>query len=204
MDMCMIASESVAKSVVDYEYINEFAINSQYVGVSVSNFETVNETNCAKENNITNECNEKPITIENTLINTTKLTPTTKIVLEMNDDSKFLKYAKLSGSKITKCTINGKPTEYLTYKRTLLTLYKAIGDGAKIIKNSIFDIKTTKSTEESFTFVKALNISVKFKNNKKSYMTEIINQAKANNITVSVEIKLKDGTMLSVNVTSSN
>jgi hypothetical protein len=190
MDICVIASESVCG------YVNESAINSQYV--SVLDLETVNETNCCKENNITNESNE------NTIINTTIQTPTTKIVLKMNGDCKFLKYLKLSGSKITKCTINGKPTEYLTYKRTLLTLYKAIGDGAKIIKNSIFDIKTTKFTEESFSFVKGLNISVKFKNNKKSYMTEIINQAKANNITVSVEIELKDGTMLSVNVTSSN
>ncbi len=198
MDMCVIASESVCR------YVNESVINSQYVSVSKSelvselDLKTVNETNCCKENNITNESNE------NTIINTTIQTPTTKIVLEMNGDCKFLKYAKLFGSKITKCTINGKPTEYLTYKRTLLTLYKAIGDGAKIIKNSIFDIKTTKFTEESFSFVKGLNISVKFKNNKKSYMTEIINQAKANNITVSVEIELKDGTMLSVNVTSSN
>jgi hypothetical protein len=116
-------------------------------------------------------------------------------------DVYYLKYHNLTGAKVLSCVIEGTPIEKTTWSNTIRTLYKQIADGARIIKDSILEIKTVRKVDEGFTFIKDLGISVRVKELRKNFVREIFTQAKANNLSVCMKIELTNGTGLVINIT---
>lgn len=125
-----------------------------------------------------------------------------KLVEISNKDQ--LKSHNLTGAKVLSCVIEGTPIEKTTWSNSIKTLYKQIADGVIIIKDSILEIKTVKKVDEGFTFIKNLGISVRVKELRKNLVKEIFTQAKANNLSVHMEIELANGTVLVVNIPKAN
>lgn len=122
-----------------------------------------------------------------------------KLVEISNKDQ--LKSHNLTGAKVLSCVIEDNPIEKTTWPNSIRILYKQIADGARIIKDSILEIKTVRKVNEGFTFIKDLGISVRVKELRKTLVREIFTQAKANNLSVSMEIQLANGTSLVINIT---
>ncbi len=132
--------------------------------------------------------------------NQSKPTEVPKKLVEISDINQ-LKYHNLTGAKVLSCVIEDNPIEKTTWSNSIRTLYKQIADGARIIKDSILEIKTVRKVDEGFTFIKDLGISVRVKELRKNFVREIFTQAKANNLSVRMEIQLANGTGLVINIT---
>ncbi len=131
--------------------------------------------------------------------NNPKPTEVPKKLVEISDINQ-LKYHNLTGAKVLSCVIEDKPIEKTTWSNSIRTLYKQIADGARIIKDSILEIKTVRKVDKGFTFIKDLGISVRVKELRKNFVREIFTQAKANNLSVCIKIQLANGTGLIVNI----
>lgn len=133
--------------------------------------------------------------------NNPKPTEMPKKLVEISDiNLNQLKSHNLTGAKVLSYVIEGTPIEKTTWSNSIRTLYKQIADGARIIKDSILEIKTVRKVDEGFTFIKDLGISVRVKELRKTFVREIFTQAKANNLSVCMKIQLANGTGLIVNI----
>ena len=102
-----------------------------------------------------------------------------------------LKLYDFKKSTILNCTINNINDIKLKYKSLLEYIYELINDGTKIIKNTKINIKTIKKEDEGFYYIPNLGISVQGVESNKCLL-EIINQCIENEITISIQIKLKN------------
>ena len=92
-------------------------------------------------------------------------------------------------SKLVECYINGKLINIKTYRKLLIYIYKLIGDGVRIIKNTTENIKIGKYTEKGFNYIHDLGISFHGNDSKKT-LKEILHQCFLNNIKIECKIKL--------------
>ena len=104
---------------------------------------------------------------------------------------KSIKEYNFSKSIIYECFINNKEFNKLKYKSVLEQIYKLIGDGTKIIKNTKLNIKTIKKEDEGFYYLDNIGISVQGVDSNKGLL-EIINQCVTNQIELSMKIKMID------------
>lgn len=111
----------------------------------------------------------------------------------------LLKNYNFAHGKITSCSINGVEQNQLKFKKILGEVYNLINNGVAIIKKSTLNIKTIKKTDEGFSFIKNLGISVQGCDSNKC-INEIFIQAKANNIKVYMEVELENKTMLTIDI----
>jgi hypothetical protein len=95
-------------------------------------------------------------------------------------------------SKIASCIIEGIDLKKLNFKNVLKEIYKKIDDKYAIINNSKLDTILGKSKKFSgYTYIKKLEISVCFTNNKNNIMQEIMHQVIAHNIHIKLHIDVK-------------
>jgi hypothetical protein len=110
------------------------------------------------------------------------------------DDLKTIDFTK---SNIIECTINNIPFYKLKYKSILEQIYNNINDGTIIIKNTKLNIKTIKKEDEGFYYLDNIGINIQGVDSNKC-IYEICNQCINNNITISLKIKLNNGTIINI------
>lgn len=103
-----------------------------------------------------------------------------------------------SKSSISECFINNREFDKLKYKSILNQIYELINNGTKIIKNTTLNVVTIKKENNGFYYLENIGISVQGVDSNKC-MFEIATQCVANNIKLSMKIKLKDETVINVN-----
>lgn len=136
-----------------------------------------------KDNIITDDYE---ITEEENLV---KFKPKKNIMIINSIDE--LKKINFTDSKINKCLINCEKSHKNKYTSIVLEIYKLIGNGTAIIKNSILNIKTKNITNKGFTYHDDLGISIQSADSNKTFC-EIVNQCLKNKITFEIEIELSD------------
>lgn len=105
----------------------------------------------------------------------------------INSINKF-KNIEFKNSKILSFKLNKIFYDEYTFFGILKIIYKKIGSGSKIIKNSIFNIKTKKDTKKGFYFFKDLGISIQRADSNKT-VKEIFIQCFNNKIEFILEIE---------------
>lgn len=126
-----------------------------------------------------------------------KLKPKKKIIT-INDTKELNEY-NLNGSIIKECFINNKRPSKNKYYSILIDIYKLIGDGTKIIKNSSMNIKTKNEDNKGFRYNDELGISVQNADANKTFK-EIVNQCLINKYTLQIEINLSNDKVIIFNV----
>ena len=106
-----------------------------------------------------------------------------------------LKIHNFASSEVLSCSIDDCELGRLTYRNMLNYVYKSIGDGAKIIKNSILNIKTIEKSDAGFYYIADIGISIQGANSNKC-LFETIQQCVKNDIKVDIKIKLDDDTLI--------
>lgn len=101
------------------------------------------------------------------------------------------------GSSVQSCTMNDKPLTTLYFNHILRTVYHEIDDGVKIITNTRLNICTVDRSDKGFQFIPELGISVQGVNSD-SCIQEIICQCRKNNISIHMEVKLADDSIVLV------
>jgi hypothetical protein len=81
-----------------------------------------------------------------------------------------------------------------SFKTVCDLVHDLIGDGVKIIKHSILNIKTVEDTSKGWYWYPKLGISIK-KTNANKTLLEIITQCKKNNIALEITILVGDQTI---------
>lgn len=119
-------------------------------------------------------------------------------VINITNFNSIKKY-DFKNSNILSCLLNNEILTKLKYKLILVDLYSLINDGAKIIKQSELNIKTTKKTDEGFYYLENLGISVQGAESNKC-LSEIVNQCTKNKISLIMKIKLIDNTIINLNI----
>jgi len=119
-----------------------------------------------------------------------KLKPTKKTI--KIDDIDKLRELNFNSSVIIECYLNGKRPTQNKYASILNDIYELIGDGTKIIKNALLNIKTTNENDKGFYYISKLGISIQRTEANKTFI-EIANQCLINKYSLNIEIKLKDG-----------
>ena len=129
-------------------------------------------------------------------------------IIDRDDGYKFLKKVKnvnlkdlkkyiFNGSIIQMCNINNEKYEKLKYFPILIKIYEIIADGTHIIKNTKLNIKTIKKTDEGFTYIKNLGISVQCTDKNKCIL-EILHQCCENKIPLKMKVKLIDDMVINI------
>lgn len=101
----------------------------------------------------------------------------------------FQKY-NLCSSVIQYCTLNNTKLFKLKYKKIVDEIYNIIGDANKIIKNTKLNIIKERCEIDGFYYLERLGISIKIVDSN-TFIKEIYNQCKKNNINISMTILLK-------------
>jgi superfamily II DNA or RNA helicase len=102
-----------------------------------------------------------------------------------------------SDSKIISFYLFGDKISSYAYRDILLKIYDKIGDGKKIIENTILNIADKKEFGKGFYYIKELGISIQgFDSNRG--IKEIIKQCQKNDIDIKIKIKLKDGLIIDI------
>lgn len=86
----------------------------------------------------------------------------------------------------------------MKYRSILNQIYHWINDGAKIIKHTKLNIKTTKKEDEGFYHLDNMGISIQGVDSNKCLL-EIIIQCIENEIELDLNIKLIDGITININ-----
>lgn len=118
------------------------------------------------------------------------LKPKKKIIKIDNIDK--LREFNFNNSNIIECYLNGKRPSKNKYASILSDIYKLIGDGTKIIKNTLLNIKTTNENIKGFYYNSELEISIQNAEANKTFK-EIVKQTLINKYSLNIEIKLKNG-----------
>ena len=92
-------------------------------------------------------------------------------------------------SKVEYCYVNNTDIGKYKYRTILNYIYELINDGTSIIKNTQLNIKTIKKTDEGFSYLKKIGISIQGVDSNKC-LSEIINQCTINNYKLKMKIKL--------------
>jgi hypothetical protein len=92
-------------------------------------------------------------------------------------------------------SLNDKELHNFKYTSIRDCVYKIIGDGMQIIKNSILNIKLPELNTKGFTYNSTIGISVQGADSNKT-IREIIIQCQKNNIWLSIKIKLNNGELI--------
>jgi hypothetical protein len=121
-----------------------------------------------------------------------------KIRKKIENISEIIKY-DFSKSNITYCLINNNDECKLKYRNILTHIYNIIGNGTKIIRNTVLNIQTTKRTSKGYYYINKLGISIQGVDSNKSIL-EIITQCSHNNIKLNMNIVLCGGSELEVNI----
>lgn len=103
----------------------------------------------------------------------------------------------LTSSKILKCNLNKSPIDKLKYASVLLRIYETIGKRKQIIKNTTFNMEKGQSDKKSYKYLESVDLSVEFKGGNNRTITEIIAQAKGNDLDFNMKIALESGNVIS-------
>lgn len=106
--------------------------------------------------------------------------------------NKIQELNKYNFDRSTILSVNINVSQYINL---LSNIYYQINDGAKIIKNTVLDIKTIDNNNKNYTYLHKIGISVR-KDIPKNILIELINQCIRNNINIVVEIKLIDNSII--------
>lgn len=131
---------------------------------------------------------------ENNII---KLKPK-KITIKIDNIDKLQEY-NFNSSIIVECYLNNKRPSKNKYASILNDIYELIGDGTKIIKNTLLNVKTTNNIDKGFYCISKLGISIQRADAKNTFK-EIVNQCLTNKYFLNIEIKLKDSKNIIFNV----
>ena len=142
---------------------------------------------------------EKAIEFNNIYYNVIKNNNEYNLVYGIITSIEEIKNYDLSYSKILNYSINDKNNVKKNYCSILHEIYNIIGDGAKIIKNSTMNIKTTMCNNNGFNAIENLGISVQNKDCNNTII-EIIIQTTKNNISLTMEIELNDKKIIFVKI----
>jgi len=92
--------------------------------------------------------------------------------------------------------IEHKPSK-LKYKTVRDVVYRLIGDSSTIIQNAKINIVKENRTDKGFEYMEDLQISIQGVDSN-TCLYEIVNQCKKNNITLKMQIKLKNSEIINV------
>ncbi|ARF10673.1 hypothetical protein Hokovirus_2_200 [Hokovirus HKV1] len=119
------------------------------------------------------------------------------ISIDINNLENIKNY-NFAKSNIIDCSINEIKINKLKYKTILNQIYTIINDGTRIIKNTVLNVKTIKKEDNGFYYLDNIGISVQGVEPNKC-ITEIINQAKKNNININLSIQLANNMLININ-----
>jgi hypothetical protein len=115
------------------------------------------------------------------------------ITFDNLDDYEF------SHSIVMYISINDEEIHEFKYRKIRDCVYNTIGDGLKVIKNSILNVKLPELNNKGFTYNPELGISVQGADSNKT-MKEIILQCQKNNISLTMKIKLDTDKIVMVEI----
>jgi hypothetical protein len=99
------------------------------------------------------------------------------------------------GSVIQRAIVDKHPAlDKPSFRKLYSVIHEHIGDGAKIIKHSILNIKTVEDTTKGFCWIPKLGISIQGVDANKALL-ESITQCVKNNISIELTIMVKDQTV---------
>ena len=97
---------------------------------------------------------------------------------------------EFSHSQIVSVSVNNEEIQEIKYRKICDHVYNIIGDGLRVIKNSLLNIKLPELNTKGFTYNPILGISVQRADSNKT-LKEILVQCQKNNIILNMKIKLE-------------